>query len=343
MILKLTDSSKLLISYSLTQYCRVLGHAITTKPPWQESSFRRVPWLFLAWVIPLPLTQGGKLSLAPQVLQLPDSPAALQRSWGGRRAAQETGKGFYPLLHTPAQHPVHSESALLLGHSGTRGISHSRKGSWPALVPPPGHFACMWARHVTLQKDAADKWFKRKKAKTYKTSSWNTHNKMMNHANAAWGEYGRRFAGLSFQTLDRQSEPLTSVPKSSCLSKGYLAQGEAQQSLTQAEVRKKPQKVCHLKMQRKGNAMFSLCYPSQNKHWHGRLFSAKLIPVTTAIHKTNQINENSRYDFRGQLHEEGSGWQLIPLLLQQCCLKWFVLSFKSGLTEKQDNGRKLLP
>lgn len=33
-----------------------------------------------------------------------------QRSWGGRRAAQETGKGFCHLLHTPAQHPVHPES-----------------------------------------------------------------------------------------------------------------------------------------------------------------------------------------------------------------------------------------
>lgn len=146
-----------------------------------------------------------------------------------------------------------------------------------------------------------------KKAESYKTSSWNTYSKMNNHTNAAREEYRKKFAGFSFQTLDRQPDPLTGAPKPSYLSKGNLVQGEAQQSLTQAEVRKKPQQVCHVKMQRKGKAVFSLCYPSQNKDEHGRPFSAKLIPVTTAIHKANHKNENSRYNFRGQLHEEGSG------------------------------------
>lgn len=157
-----------------------------------------------------------------------------QRSWAGRRAAQ--GRDFCQLLHTPAQHPGHSES-LCRGTAALRHL-HSRKESWLFWIPP-GQWAHTWTQHLTLQKDATDEWSNRKKAKTYKTSSWNTYSKMINHRNAASDKYGEKFAGFSFQTLDRQPDPLTGAPKSSCLSKGNLVQGEAQQSLTQAEIRKK--------------------------------------------------------------------------------------------------------
>lgn len=58
-------------------------------------------------------------------------------------------------------------------------------------------------------------------------------------------------------------------------------------------------------MQRKGKAIFSSRYLSQNKYFHGRRFS-KPIPITAVIRKTYHKNENDRYDFRGQLHVEGS-------------------------------------
>lgn len=160
MILKLTDFSKLLISYSFSiQYCRVLGHAITTKPLWQENSFRRVP----SGDIPRP---GLSLSLLHRECLcsawLPRGCSCLtalqhcraQRSWGGRRAAQETEKGFCQLLHTPAQYPVHSESLCWGTAALMASSSLSRKGSSLVLVSPSGHLACIWVWQVTLQKDA---------------------------------------------------------------------------------------------------------------------------------------------------------------------------------------------
>lgn len=70
-------------------------------------------------------------------------------------------------------------------------------------------------------------------------------------------------AGFSFRTLDMQPDPLTYAPNSTSLPEGSLVQ-EAQRSLTLAVARKK--RLCHVKMQRKGKAIFSPHYLSQNKY-----------------------------------------------------------------------------
>lgn len=170
MLLKLPDSRKLLISYSLSQYCGVLGHAIITKP-----CGRRVPSAeLLTWLF---------LSLAAQVLQGTEELGRKESSPGDR-------EGLLPLAaHTWTAHSAPWK--LLLGHSSTQGISHSRQGSWPALVPP----VCT---HVTLQKDAADKWFNRKKQKPTKpppgtlTAGWST-TQMLHEENVGKGLQGSAF------------------------------------------------------------------------------------------------------------------------------------------------------
>lgn len=344
MILKLTDFSKLLISYSFSiQYCRVLGHAITTKPLWQQNSFRRVP----SGDIPRP---GLSLSLLHRECLcsawLPRGCSCLTALQGTEELGREESspgdrKGFLPI----AAHTCTVPSALwkpLLGHSSSHGfIFPLQKG----ILTGSGLSIRTLGMHLGMAGDltkGCNTWMiQQKKAKSYKASSRNMYSKMINHENAAWEEHRKKFAGFSFQTLDRQPDPLTDAPKPSCLSKAKLVQEEAQQSLTQAEVRKKIPASLPGKNAKKGEGYILPLLSITEQRWAWQAFSAKLIPITTATHKANHKNENSRCNFRGQLHEEGSGWQLIPLLLQQCCLKWFVLSFKSGLTEEQDNGRKL--
>lgn len=88
---------------------------------------------------------------------------------------------------------------------------------------------------------------------------------MINNANAAQ-QYRKKplIAGFSFGSLDTQPDRLTDASHSSSLPEGNLVQGEAQRSLTLAVARKK--RLCHLKMQRKGKAIFSPHYLSQNKY-----------------------------------------------------------------------------
>lgn len=130
-------------------------------------------------------TRSALLGLAAQVLHH----CGAQGTWAGRRAAQETGKGHCQLLHTPAQHPGHSE-----GFTPTSAGTQQHSWHLPTPERDPGLFwpfhqaswhTCGRVGTVCNLTKGCNRRIQQKKAKTYKTSSWNTYSKMINHANAA--------------------------------------------------------------------------------------------------------------------------------------------------------------
>lgn len=240
-MLKLPDFNKLLISSSLTQHCRVSG--LSCHHYQAPVAGELLPWLSPARGYPSPflLTQGVPCSdWLPRFCITAGHRGAGQEGEQPRRQGRVTASSCTHLHSTRGT--LKASLPRLLGHSSTRGIFPLQKGTLTCSGPstrPAGTPVGVWAQCVTLQKDATDE-FNRKKQKPTKpppgtrTARWSTM-QMQHEENT-----GKNLARFSFQTLDRQADPLTDATKSSCLSKGNLAHGEAQRSLTKAVVRKKP-------------------------------------------------------------------------------------------------------